>query len=124
LRKDIATQLRKIEFDFHSEKIDPIIELNNILPAVSRNGMIEFLNLPQNVNRLLVIDENKNALGNNFYAGISQLISLYNSNAQGISNDDYLTLKFLAEHLGKSSIDLSDYASDSTIWEFLKNTLS
>ena len=124
LRKDIATQLRKIEFDFHSEKIDPIIELNNILPAVSRNGMIEFLNLPQNVNRLLVIDENKNALGNNFYAGISQLISLYNSNAQSISNDDYLTLKFLAEHLGKSSIDLSDYASDSTIWEFLKNTLS
>lgn len=120
--KNIQTQLSKIEFDFKKERKDPNTEISEVIPQFAKKGIIEFLNNTKNVDRLLVIDPEKQSLQDNFQNYLNVLLDKVASvgvdNALGsITEDDYLLLKYLQEYLGDQKMTFHDYISESTLFE-------
>jgi len=61
-RQKIQSKIDQVEFDFHRQKWDPETEINQVLPAYSKKGILEFFKASKNVDRALITDPEKYTL--------------------------------------------------------------
>ena len=125
-RKDIQEILKVVEYDFENAEEEVI----NQVPQYGKKGIKEFLNAPSlisfyqpalSVNPEIQVKQQEDrakSLGKQqeaiaFYQQIDQLIDLYNTNPDAVSNEEYLLLQYLLKKLGNQNISFNELANDS-----------